>query len=65
MASCETSNTQFKCMKMKMIDEKYINLVIVYLKHIQFISAIAEILPVSFYISLANVHHINFISLHV
>ncbi len=30
------------------IDDKYINLVSVYWKHIQFISTITEILPISF-----------------
>ncbi len=29
-----------------MIDDKYLNLVIVYLKHIQFISSNTEVLPV-------------------
>ncbi len=51
MASCGTSNNQWKCMNLKQIgfiDDKYINLATVYLKHNRCISTITEIIPVFF-----------------
>ncbi len=45
--SCGTGNIQlFKTYEIEIIDNKYLNLVIVHLKHIQFISGNTEVLPV-------------------
>lgn len=41
-------------------DNKYVKLIVVCLKHIQIISAITEIWPVSFNAWLMNVHHMSF-----
>ncbi len=66
MASCGISNIQLaNIWDLSLLDLLMINLVTVYLKYIQFISTISEILPVSFIYDWKNMHHKKFISLVV